>query len=549
MLSPARSKWPLPIGILAAAVLLGLMSGCADESDSLTRPPDSTPPASTSLSINEVTPTTVMFTWRAPGSSGMSGRASLYDLRYSDTRFDETSFESALQATGVDAPSEPRSLERTTVGNLTPGQTYYFAIRTRDDNGNWSEWSPVINLALPQEEGFPVLTAGQLIHSEGTTATGFTFRVRWLVPDPENLPSETPTVVVGDSAFSMAHIPSDPPGNELYEYTARMPAGAYSFHFELYDAQDQFARLPDGNWDGPSVAGVDLTDLSTVSVPAGSFVMGNALPEADMFERPAHDVTLTRDLVVDEYEITNAQLCEAYNWALGQGWIAVTNDSIVTHIDTEATLLRCAPRSSSAPHGIFYSQRMGFTPMPFRENWPAAFVTWYGAAIYCNVRSTWDGYAFAFDPETWENPQIYYNPYNKEGWRLPSEAEWEYMASYDSNLLYPTGDVPPEPGVDGNFVSALNSPTDVGSFPEGATALGLLDLSGNVYEWCVDWMGLYSETAVTDPQGARSGESRIIRGGSWNSPPEELRCDYRFSTKPDRAYDGLGFRCVRSVNP
>ena len=187
--------------------------------------------------------------------------------------------------------------------------------------------------------------------------------------------------------------------------------------------------------------------------------------------------------------------------------------------------------------------------MPFRENWPAAFVTWYGAAIYCNVRSTWDGYAFAFDPETWENPQIYYNPYNKEGWRLPSEAEWEYMASYDSNLLYPTGDVPPEPGVDGNFVSALNSPTDVGSFPEGATALGLLDLSGNVYEWCVDWMGLYSETAVTDPQGARSGESRIIRGGSWNSPPEELRCDYRFSTKPDRAYDGLGFRCVRSVNP
>lgn len=549
MLTPARSKWPLPIGILAAAALLGLISGCADESDSLTRPPDSTPPASTSLTINEVTSSSVSFTWRAPGDDSMSGRASLYDLRYSNTEFDETTFESAIQATGLEAPSEPRSLERATIADLTPGQTYFFAIRTRDNDGNWSEWSPVINLALPQEEGFPVLTGGRLIHSEGTTATSFIFRVRWLVPDPENLPTETPTVVVEDSMFSMMHIPSDPPGNELYEYTAHLPAGEYSYHFELYDAQEQFARLPDGDWDGPSVSEVAVTALATVSVPAGSFVMGNASPDADMFERPAHEVTLTHDLVVDQYEITNAQLCEAYNWALEQGWITVSNDSIVTHIDTQAELLRCAPRSTTAPHGIFYSELTGFTPMPFRENWPAAFVTWYGAAIYCNVRSTWDGYALAFDPQTWESEQIYYNPYTMEGWRLPSEAEWEYMASYDSNLLYPTGDDLPEPGVDGNFGGALNTPADVGSFPQGETALGLLDLSGNLYEWCVDWFGLYAETAVTDPQGPRSGESRIIRGGSWNSPPDELRCDYRFSTKPERSYDGLGFRCVRSVSP
>jgi formylglycine-generating enzyme required for sulfatase activity len=548
MLTCARCNWPIPVGFLVAAAMLGLLSGCADESSSLTRPLDSTPPAGTSLTFGDVTPTSVALTWRAPGDDGMTGNAASYDLRYSTAEFDEETFEAAALVDGLDRPSAPRSLERTTIMDLSPGQTYFFAIRTRDERGNWSPLSPVVNISTPLEEGYPVLMSGRLVHSAGTTSTGFLFQVTWRVPDPEDLPTAKPWVVIGDSAYAMVHLPADPPGNELYEYTAHLAPGEYTYYFEVYDDQEQYARLPNpGGWHGPSVVSVSITSPETVTVPAGSFQMGNASPDAGMFERPAHEVTLTQELMVDRYEVTNAQLCEAYNWALAQGWLFVKNDTLVTHFNTGKTLLRCAPRISDAPHGIIYSSSRGFMPMPFRENWPAAYVTWYGAAIYCNARSALDGYAVAHDPATWESETIYFNPYDKEGWRLPSEAEWEYMASHGGNPMYPTGDATPVAGVDGNFAGTLDSPADVGSFTEGATSLGLFDLAGNVYEWCVDWFALYEAGAVTNPRGGRLGQSRVIRGGSWSSPIDELRCDHRFSTKPERSYDGLGFRCVRSM--
>ncbi len=77
-------------------------------------------------------------------------------------------------------------------------------------------------------------------------------------------------------------------------------------------------------------------------------------------------------------------------------------------------------------------------------------------------------------------------------------------------------------------------------------SLGLYDMSGNVYEWCWDWYGVYSGSNQTDPAGAASGTNRVIRGGSWGNSAAYVRSAYRSYYAPGFRNSGLGFRLVRS---
>ena len=137
----------------------------------------------------------------------------------------------------------------------------------------------------------------------------------------------------------------------------------------------------------------------------------------------------------------------------------------------------------------------------------------------------------------------------KEGkvYRLPTEAEWEYAAGGGSQNRTAWAGTDSESNVSeyGNIDSKKDSyayTSPVGIFK--ANGLGLHDMSGNVWEWCVDWYGDYLKQALTNPTGPATGTYRVLRGGSWNYTPNHARVAYRFTNTPDNRNDNYGFRLV-----
>ncbi|MBD3236647.1 MAG: SUMF1/EgtB/PvdO family nonheme iron enzyme [Candidatus Eisenbacteria bacterium] len=356
-----------------------------------------------------------------------------------------------------------------------------------------------------------------------------------------------PAVVIGGVPHEMHRLESEDMANAYYEFSVRLDPGAYDFYFTYTDADGNTSSLPSpGSWSGPSVSTVETYIPDFVAVSPDTFLMGNPYPLSPKQERPQHEVILTNGFYLDRYETTNAQFCNALNWAHDRGVIRVEADTLAMAIASGQPVAYMAPRRDGVPHGISYATETGFTPYPGREDWPANFVTWFGAALYCNVRSWWDGLPAAYDLEAWRIGQ-FGDPYPAEGWRLPTEAEWEFAAQYNDGRLYPFGSSIPRPGVDGNFGGVLSHPAPVGSYPQGANALGVRDMAGNVWEWCHDWYDFYPAERQTDPWGPRNAINRILRGGSWGSPAEELTCFGRFSSRPGSGLSGVGFRCARRI--
>jgi serine/threonine-protein kinase len=220
-----------------------------------------------------------------------------------------------------------------------------------------------------------------------------------------------------------------------------------------------------------------------VQIPAGEFLMGSESRDAD--EKPQHTVSLDA-FWIDQTEVTNGMYAQC-----------VTDGECETPQQTESYT-----RSS------YYGDNQ-------YDAYPVVNVNWNQANIYC-------GWA---------------------GRRLPSEAEWEKAARSTDGRTYPWGEQSLTCSL-ANFSGCEGDTTAVGSYPQGASVYGALDMAGNVWEWVADWYQVY-------PGGDANASSyfgqthRVLRGGSWVSDSWLLRSSGRLRSYPDLRYNNDGFRCAR----
>jgi formylglycine-generating enzyme required for sulfatase activity len=186
-----------------------------------------------------------------------------------------------------------------------------------------------------------------------------------------------------------------------------------------------------------------------------------------------------------------------------------------------------------------YEALMRDNPSRFKgDALPVEGVTWYDAVEYCNLLSQKEGLTPVYrgSPD-----QIYADP-TANGYRLPTEAEWEYAArdgQFAPGFTYPGGDEP-EPLAWYSENSDNRTHDVAGKVPN---RLGLYDMAGNVWEWCWDWYEGYG----TEVPVVFSDPVRVIRGGSCHSAAACLRSTYRHAGDPSQGYFDLGFRVLRSA--
>jgi formylglycine-generating enzyme required for sulfatase activity len=275
-------------------------------------------------------------------------------------------------------------------------------------------------------------------------------------------------------------------------------------------------------------------------IPAGSFIMGNAMnpSEGKSDELPLHTVYVS-GFWMDKYLVTKALWDEVKAWNGGDGY-SYTNSASAT-----------------------------------ASNHPVIFVNWHNTVKWCNARSEKEGltpcyYTDAGLSVIYKTGQV--SPYVKwdaNGYRLPTEAEWEKAARGGAiGHRFPWSDTDTISHSRANYkgyslvcdwnselgydLSCGHHPTfNNGVYPTSPVGFfapngyGLYDMAGNVCQWCWDWHGAYSSGSQTDPQGPATGSMRVMRGGSWHNHADISRCANRYPYNPAFDYFDVGFRCVR----
>lgn len=273
-----------------------------------------------------------------------------------------------------------------------------------------------------------------------------------------------------------------------------------------------------------------------IFIKGGTFVMGNTTNVQGNWNEIKHKVTLS-SYYMAEAEVTFDQF-DTYTTERGIDQINSKNlDGILNYIDTG------------------------------RGSKPVINVTWFDAIKYANWLSEKEGFPIAYNEKTGEllddKGRETKDITKVRGYRLPTEAEWEYAArERGKDIVYAWGNG--EPVVDGKPVANIGDetlktigwPVIWGGYTDGysttapvksfiANELGLYDMTGNVWEWCHDWFGDYVDN-VKNPIGSDSGIGRIYRGGSWFNDFWHLRNSNRYDTLPENRSSSVGFRLVRS---
>ncbi|MDZ7797184.1 MAG: SUMF1/EgtB/PvdO family nonheme iron enzyme [Candidatus Marinimicrobia bacterium] len=247
----------------------------------------------------------------------------------------------------------------------------------------------------------------------------------------------------------------------------------------------------------------DVTDMIMVS--GGTFTMGDVWGDGHSDETPTHEVTLS-DFYIGKYEVTQKQ----------------------------------------------FQDIRGANPSEFPENnYPVENVSWYDAVAFCNGLSDSAGLERVYTI----NGTDVTADMSRNGYRLPTEAEWEYAARSqgEDDQKWSGTNVANDLGDHAWFRD--NSYVWVDTHAEGtkevgtrlANDLGLYDMSGNVWEWCGDRFGTYPSSAQTDPAGSSTGSERVVRGGAWTAEGTDCRNANRLSRSPTWIAQNVGFRVARNA--
>jgi formylglycine-generating enzyme required for sulfatase activity len=231
-------------------------------------------------------------------------------------------------------------------------------------------------------------------------------------------------------------------------------------------------------------------------IPGGQFTLGDDQGEED--EKPAHRVRLS-PFYIDTSEVSQA----AFQKIMGRN-----------------------PSKWAGPDK------------------PVERMSWHAAIQFCNMRSLKEGLHTCYDPKSMQCN------FSADGYRLPTEAEWEYACRAGTTTRWSFGDDAAALASHGWFKANADKRTHPVRQKQ-PNPWGLFDMHGNVAEWCNDfYRERYDSGEQEDPHGPASGEERVLRGGSFNSTDENCRCAARGSAPPGLAdtcfgYEAYGFRCVR----
>ena len=240
-------------------------------------------------------------------------------------------------------------------------------------------------------------------------------------------------------------------------------------------------------------------------IPSGTFTMGctRELPPSDSptsgggactdKERPAHKVTITHSFYLMTSEVTQS----------------------------------------------LYKSLIGKNPSKFKgDTLPVENVSWYDAIHFANALSKKEGlmpcYSITAEAVTLKDLTC-------KGWRLPTEAEWEYAARGGRNVIYAGSNSGDEVAWYGG--NSENRTHKVCA--RKTNGYGLCDMSGNVWEWVWDGNGEYSGALSTDPKGDEKSSFRVLRGGGWTDGLSFARVSHRFDSFPQFHHSNLGFRLLR----
>ncbi len=282
-------------------------------------------------------------------------------------------------------------------------------------------------------------------------------------------------------------------GNKAF---ANLPAGRYFWRvscrgFKTRSGEIEVRQGEVGKLDVRLEKGTDIGG-EYVLVEGGSFVMGGS---DNRDEKPGRKVTLS-DFYIGKYEITQAE----WDFVMGTDGFTFKGDSL-----------------------------------------PAETVSWFDAIRFCNRLSETEKLEKCYEIA---GSSVICN-FSAKGYRLPTEAEWEYAAKggkYNAGIKYSGDDDPIEVAVHAGCGAGSTKASGCRK-PNG---LGIYDMSGNVYEWCWDWYGEYPSESQRDPAGPNSGILKVVRGGSWVSINKYCTTQFRNLYNPNDKLSYIGFRIVKS---